>query len=56
MRPVPKLIQKLARDDDGVSIVEYALLLALIALVILGAATLLGSNISSFFSTAGSAI
>ena len=35
--------------EEGVSMVEYALLLALIAAVVIVAATVLGSTISSFF-------
>ena len=39
------------RDDErGASLVEYALLLALIAMVVLGAVTVLGSTTSGAFS------
>ncbi len=42
-------------SDQGASLVEYAMLIALIAVVCLGAITLLGNNASSTFnSTAGS--
>ena len=34
-------------DEDGASLVEYILLVALIAAVCLGAITLLGSNVST---------
>ncbi|HEV3227230.1 MAG TPA: Flp family type IVb pilin [Acidimicrobiales bacterium] len=37
-------------QDRGASLVEYALLLALIAVVCIAAVTLLGSNASSSFS------
>lgn len=48
-------LKTLLRDEEGASIVEYALLLALVALVVITAATTLGNNLSSFFnSTAGS--
>lgn len=36
-----------AKDDRGASLVEYALLVALIAIVCLAAITLLGDNSSS---------
>jgi pilus assembly protein Flp/PilA len=51
-----KIVQDLARDEDGAAIVEYALLLALIVLVLVAAATLLGSHISNFFSSAATSI
>jgi pilus assembly protein Flp/PilA len=40
---------KFLRDDSGASSVEYALLVALIAAVIVGAVTLLGGNLKATF-------
>jgi pilus assembly protein Flp/PilA len=40
---------KFLRDDKGASAVEYALLVALIAAVIVGAVTLLGGNLKATF-------
>ena len=37
------------RDEDGATMVEYGLLVALIALVALGAVTTLGANLSTLF-------
>jgi pilus assembly protein Flp/PilA len=37
------------RREDGATAVEYALMLALIAIVIIGAVTLLGQNTSAKF-------
>jgi pilus assembly protein Flp/PilA len=37
------------RNDRGASAVEYGLLVALIAVVIIGAVTLLGGNLNSLF-------
>ena len=37
------------RDDKGASAVEYALLVALITAVIVGAVTLLGGNLKATF-------
>ncbi len=51
-----KMIQKFIRDDDGASAVEYGLLVALIAVVIIGAVTALGTSISGKFQTAADAI
>jgi pilus assembly protein Flp/PilA len=42
-------IKKLFRDESGASSVEYALLLSLIALAIVGAIGILGENISAIF-------
>jgi pilus assembly protein Flp/PilA len=43
-------------DEKGASLVEYALLVALIAVVCIAAVTLLGSNASSKFNSVGSSI
>ena len=43
-------------DERGASLVEYALLVALIAVVCIAAVTLLGRNASSKFSKVGSSI
>ena len=43
-------------DDRGASLVEYALLLALIALVCIGAVTFIGTSASSKLSAVGSSI
>lgn len=37
------------RSDDGLEAVEYALIAALIAVVVIGAVTTLGTNISAVF-------
>jgi pilus assembly protein Flp/PilA len=42
--------------ERGASLVEYALLVALIALVCIGAITLLGGHTNSQFSNIGSAV
>lgn len=46
----------LGRDKRGVSAVEYALIAALIAVVIIGTVTTLGTNVKSVFSTISSSI
>jgi pilus assembly protein Flp/PilA len=40
---------KFIKDDKGASAVEYGLLVALIAAVIVGAVTLLGGNLKATF-------
>lgn len=44
------------RNERGASAVEYGLLVALIAVVIIGAVTLLGGNLESIFDTIADAI
>ncbi len=44
------------KDDRGASLVEYALLVALIAVVCIAAVTTLGNNASSKFKAVGSSI
>lgn len=50
------MIQKFIRDEAGASAVEYGLLVALIAVVIIGAVQLLGQNISSNFNAVAGSI
>jgi len=50
------LTSYLPRDEKGQDAAEYALLIALIAIVIIAAVTLLGTNISLIFSSIASAI
>jgi pilus assembly protein Flp/PilA len=42
-------IREFLRDETGASAVEYGLLVALIAAVIVGAVTLLGGNLKATF-------
>jgi pilus assembly protein Flp/PilA len=44
-----KRLLSLLKDDYGASAVEYGLLVALIAAVIVGAVTLLGGNLKATF-------
>jgi pilus assembly protein Flp/PilA len=46
----------LNRDDRGASAVEYGLLVALIAAVIITAVTLIGTNLTSIFNKVANAI
>ena len=43
-------------DESGQDLVEYAMLLALIALIVIGAVTLLGQNIQTAFETIANAL
>ncbi len=47
---------RFGQTERGASLVEYALLVALIAVVCIAAVTLLGNNASSKFNSVGSAV
>ena len=49
-----KLIQKFHRGEEGATMVEYALMVALIAVACIVATTALGGSIQSIFSRIGS--
>ncbi len=49
-------MRKLWRDELGVTALEYALIAALVAVVIIGGVGLLGTNVSKVFSTVASTI
>jgi pilus assembly protein Flp/PilA len=42
---------KLVRDESGATAIEYGLIAALIAVVIIGALTTVGTNLSGVFNT-----
>jgi len=47
---------RLLKDQSGATAIEYGLIVALIAVVIIGAVTTLGTNLNTSLSTAGSAV
>ena len=49
-----KLINRFRRDEDGPAMVEYGLLVGLIALVVALGAIVLGQDISTMFSNVAS--
>ena len=49
-------IKHFLKDESGASAVEYGLLVALIAVVIITAVQLIGTNLSSKFNTAATTI
>jgi len=54
MRSVCNLLQRLARDESGATAIEYGLIAALIAAVVIGALTAIGTNLNGTFTTIGS--
>jgi pilus assembly protein Flp/PilA len=51
-----QLIEKFIREEEGASAVEYGLLVALIAVVIIGAVTTLGTSLRDKFGEAASGV
>lgn len=49
-------IQSRLRREDGATAVEYGLMVALIAVVIIAAVTLLGGNLSTLFNGVASSV
>lgn len=43
------LIKRFISNEEGVTAIEYALIAALVAVVIIGGATLLGTNLNTLF-------
>jgi pilus assembly protein Flp/PilA len=53
---VAKRLQQLWNDEKGQDIAEYAVMLAVILVIVVGTIRLIGSNANSVFSQVGSAI
>jgi len=51
-----KLQTRLATRDRGATAVEYGLMVALIAIVIIAAVTLLGNNLKTLFNTVATSV
>jgi Flp pilus assembly pilin Flp len=50
------LIQKIWSEDQGQDIAEYAVMLAVILVLVVGTIRLVGSNANTVFSNVGSAV
>ena len=51
-----KLLQRLWKDESGQDIAEYAVMLAVILVIVVGTIRLIGSNANTVFSSVGSSI
>lgn len=51
-----KLLQRLWNEQSGQDIAEYAVMLAVILVIVVGTIRLIGSNANNVFSSVGSAI
>jgi Flp pilus assembly pilin Flp len=49
-------LQNIWQDDQGQDVAEYAVMLAVILVIVVGTIRLIGSNANNVFSTVGSAI
>jgi Flp pilus assembly pilin Flp len=54
--PVAKFLQQLWTDEQGQDIAEYAVMLAVILVIVVGTIRLIGSNANNVFSQVGSSI
>jgi len=53
---VARFLQSLWKDDQGQDIAEYAVMLAVILVIVVGTIRLIGSNANNVFSNVGSAL
>jgi len=51
-----KTFKSMVRDEEGATMVEYGLMLALIAIVCITAVKLIGTNLSSLFNTVATSL
>jgi pilus assembly protein Flp/PilA len=49
-------IRRLLRDDTAIAVTEYGLLIALVAVLLIGVVTIFGGAISSWFSAKTSSV
>jgi len=50
------IVRNLRRDEEGATMVEYGLLIALIAMVALAGITLLGGNLQTLYTTVAGSV
>jgi len=51
-----KVLARFAKDESGATAIEYGLIVALIAVVIITAVTTVGTNLSAKFDSVGTSI
>ena len=51
-----KIVHSFLRNEEGVTAIEYGLIAALIAVIIIGALTTLGTGLSATFSAIATAV
>ena len=53
---IARFIKNFAREEEGVTAIEYGLIAALIAIVIIGAVTVVGSKLCATFNKVATAL
>ena len=56
MDRIRTMARKFVKSDEGIAVTEYGLLIALIAVLLIGVVTVFGSSISSWFAAKTNAI
>ncbi|MDE2202407.1 MAG: Flp family type IVb pilin [Burkholderiaceae bacterium] len=56
MNHITNTFKQFVRDEDGVTAIEYGLIAALIAVVIIASVRLVGTNLSNVFSNIAAAL
>lgn len=56
MERILTAVQSFLRDEEGVTAIEYGLIAALIAVVIIAAVTAIGGNLNVIFNTIANAL
>ena len=53
---MPRLVKRFLKDESGATAIEYGLIIALIAVVIITAVTTIGTNMKAGFTRIGTAV
>jgi pilus assembly protein Flp/PilA len=56
MKRIPSLVNRFVAAEEGVTMIEYGLLAALIAVVCVGAITVVGTQLNALFTTVSDAV
>jgi len=56
MQRIRTAVRRFVSDDDGIAVTEYGLLVALVAVLLIGVVTIFGSSIKSWFADRTSTI
>ena len=49
MDRIRTMVRKFVKSEEGIAVTEYGLLIALVAVLLIGVVTIFGSSISSWF-------
>ncbi len=54
--PIGRFFRHLQKNEEGATAIEYGLIAALIAVIIIGAVTLVGTDLSNMFNTVANSL